>query len=67
MFPRCFTTLQLGEALHIRPATAREAVCRHGHYCGLRPIKLANRRLLWPADDVERLLRGETLTSQTAE
>jgi hypothetical protein len=50
------TTEELARALGIRAHTLHEALCRRGHYFGLRPLKLPNRYLLWPADSVERLL-----------
>ena len=53
-----FSTEVLAEHLHIKPQTIRAALCRDGHYLGLRPIKLPNRRLLWDADAVKALLNG---------
>lgn len=43
----------------MRPASIRTAVWRHGHFYGIRPIKLGagrNARLIWPADEVDALL-----------
>ena len=37
----------------------RAAVCRNGHWLGLRPVKLPNRRLLWDAIEAARVLNGE--------
>ena len=54
------STEQLAELAHVKPATIRTQLCRHGHYCGLRPIKLPNRFLAWPDDSLERLLAGNT-------
>lgn len=54
------STQALAESLGIKPQTLRAALCRNGHYYGIRPIKLPNRLLLWPADAVARLLAGET-------
>lgn len=39
-----------------KPQSIRAALCRHGHYFGLRPAKLPSGQLLWPDDAVERLL-----------
>ncbi len=47
--------------LHIRPQTLRAALCRDGHYFGIRPVKLPNRMLAWPADAIDRLLNGEAI------
>lgn len=53
-----YSTEVLAGHLQIKPQTVRAALCRDGHYFGLRPIKLPNRRLLWPADQVTALLSG---------
>jgi len=53
-----YSTEVLAEHLKIKPQTIRAALCRDGHYLGLRPIKLPNRRLLWSADAVNALLNG---------
>lgn len=42
------TTETLARRLGLRPQTLRAAICRNGHYYGLRPAKLPNGRLLWP-------------------
>ena len=49
------TTETLADRLGIKPQSIRARVCRTGSYFGLRPLKLPNGRLLWPADSVERL------------
>lgn len=49
------STEALAAALAIKPQTLRAAVCRAGHYCGVRPSKAPNRFLYWPADAVERI------------
>ena len=56
---RTYNTEQAAAALHIKPQTLRAALCRDGYYFGIRPIKLPNRMLAWPADAIERLLNGE--------
>ena len=56
---RTLSTEQAAAALHIRPQTLRAALCRDGHYFGVRPIKLPNRMLAWPAEAIHRLLTGE--------
>jgi hypothetical protein len=53
------STEELAALVLVKPESIRAALCRCGHYAGLRPIKLANRRLAWPAEAVERLLGGE--------
>lgn len=49
------TTEQLAALLGLKPGSIRSALCRDGHYFGLRPRKLPNGRLIWPADATERL------------
>ncbi len=55
---RTLSTEQAAAALHVRPQTLRAALCRDGHYCGIRPVKLPNRMLAWPADQIDALLTG---------
>lgn len=49
-------TEMLAHQLGVKPQTLRAALCRHGHYFGIRPMKLPNRQLRWPADAAEKLL-----------
>lgn len=51
------STAQLAALFHVKPETVRRAYCVQGEYLTLRPQKLPNGRLLWPADAAERLLR----------
>lgn len=53
------TTEELAAVLRCKPQTPRAALCRQGHYMGMRPVKTPNGRLLWDADEVERLTSGE--------
>ena len=55
---RTLSTDQTAAALHVRPQTLRAAICRDGHYAGIRPHKLPSRFLAWPADAVERVANG---------
>ena len=57
------TTNQLARALGVQGATVRRGLCVDGHYMGLRPVKLPNKRLIWPVDAV-LTLRGEEPTQQ---
>lgn len=49
------STEALARAAGVKDQTLRAAYCRDGHWCGLVPRKLRNRRLLWPMDSLERL------------
>ena len=53
-----FTTEQLADQAKLKAQSLRAAFCRDGHWCGIRPVKLPNRRLLWPAEAVNALLSG---------
>jgi hypothetical protein len=50
------STRQLAQFMDVAPESIRVQLCRAGHYHGLRPDRLPNGRLLWPADSRERLL-----------
>lgn len=52
------STEEVAQVARLLPGSIRSAVCRQGHWLGLKPVKLPNRRLLWPADDVQRVLNG---------
>lgn len=56
---RTYSTEAAAAALHIRPQTLRAAVCRAGHYAGVKPHKLPSRFLAWPAEAIDRLAAGE--------
>ena len=51
-----YSTDEAASILHVNPQTLRAALCRYGHYFGVRPFKAPNRFLLWPADAIESLL-----------
>ncbi len=53
------TTEELAPLLRVKPQTIRAGLCNSGHYVGLRPaVKLANRRLLWDAEQVAAVING---------
>lgn len=57
---RVYSTEEAACLLRNRPATWRRNLCINGHYLGIKPAaKLPNGRLLWPADQVDALVRGE--------
>lgn len=56
---RNYSTEEAAALLKIKPQTLRAAVCRAGHYAGVKPYKLPSRFLAWPADAIDRLLNGE--------
>ena len=50
------TTKDLARAVGMVPDSIRVRLCRTGSFYGLRPQRMPNGRLIWPADSVERLL-----------
>ena len=56
---RTYSTEQAAAVLHVRPQTLRAALCRDGHYFGIRPVKLPNRMLVWPCEAIDRLTTGQ--------
>lgn len=57
---RGYSTATLAKQLDLKPASIRTAVWRHGHFYGVRPIKLGEgqgARLVWPADQIDALLQ----------
>jgi hypothetical protein len=52
---RPITTEELADLISIRPQSIRKRYCQTGAYFALRPVKLPNGRLLWPADSLEQL------------
>jgi len=56
---RPITTEELAAVLSIRPQSIRKRYCQTGAYFSLRPVKLPNGRLLWPADALEQLSGGQ--------
>ncbi|MFM0158029.1 DNA-binding protein [Paraburkholderia sediminicola] len=49
------STEELAAQLTLRPQSIRKRYCKTGAYYCLRPVKLPNRRLMWPADAIEQL------------
>lgn len=53
------STEELARAFKVKPQSVRASLCRQGHFLGLRPVKLANGRLLWDEGKSEQILGGE--------
>jgi len=56
--PKFFSTDEFAGHFGVKAQTVRVNLCKHGHFLGIRPVKLPNRLLLWPADAVNALLSG---------
>ena len=52
-------TQKFAESLGVQSASVRRALCVRGDYLGIVPRKLPNGRLLWPAAELDLLLREE--------
>jgi hypothetical protein len=52
------TTGELASLLNLRPQSIRKRYSQTGSYFRLRPMKLKNGRLLWPADAIVQLQEG---------
>ena len=50
------TTEEAASCLRVKAQTLRAALCRDGHYFGIRPVRAPNRYLLWSACEVQSLL-----------
>jgi len=52
------STDEFAATLGVVAQSVRKRLSETGTYFGVRPVKLPNRRLLWPAEGVKRLLDG---------
>lgn len=53
-----FDTEELAAEFKVKANTIRRQHCLTGHYMGIKPVKLPNRKLVWLRADVERILSG---------
>jgi hypothetical protein len=53
------STEELAVLLTLRPQSIRKRYCQTGAYFNVRPVKLPNGRLAWPADSIERLMGAQ--------
>ncbi|MCF1442050.1 hypothetical protein ACI2VK_10295 [Ralstonia nicotianae] len=52
------STDEFAAVMAVDPQSVRKRYSQEGSYHGIRPTKLPNRRVLWPAEAVKRLLEG---------
>ena len=52
------STKKCADKLNVKPATIYSGYCNDGHYCGIVPVKLPNRFLLWKESDIAKVLNG---------
>jgi len=50
------TTAEVAWLFGLKPESLVAAHCRNGNWNGIRPVKMPNRRLMWPSDDVQKIL-----------
>ncbi len=60
------STDAFAKAVGVNSNTIRQALCRQGHYLGVRPLKLPNRLLAWPGDQVAAMLSGSASSGVAA-
>ncbi len=56
MLTQKLSTNELAAILRVNATGIRGAMCRTGHFLGMRPVKLKNGRLLWDSSEVACLL-----------
>lgn len=56
---RTYSTEEAAAVLKVKPNTLRSAICRDGSYFGVHPQRSRNRFLVWPAEQIDALLRGD--------
>lgn len=54
--PATVGTESFASSLGVKAQTVRHSLCQKGHYMGVRPVKLPNRFLRWPADAAAKIL-----------
>ncbi len=55
---RNYSSVRAATVLGMQAKSLSVALYRNGHYCGVRPARLPNGRLLWPADEIDALASG---------
>ena len=51
-------TNEFAQLIGCKSESVRRALCLKGDYLGIVPAKLPNGRLLWPLDEVERVIES---------
>jgi len=54
-----YSTDEIAEKFMVKPNSVRSSISRNGNYMGIKPIKLPNGLLAWPADEVDRIASGK--------
>jgi hypothetical protein len=64
---RHVSTDEFADRVLVLPETILKCHSRTGQYAGIRPVRLPNRRLAWPVDEIERLFETHNLTTSVKE
>lgn len=61
-------TEAFAEMMLVEAETVLKSHSKNGHYCGIRPTRLPNRKLAWPIAEIEKLFStlGYTTSSEVA-
>lgn len=51
--------------LLVEPETMLKSHSIHGHYAGIRPVRLPNRKLAWPIAEIEKLFETHNYATST--
>jgi hypothetical protein len=57
--PEMISTKEFARMFGVLPSTVTQSHCVNKEYCGIKPVKLPNRRLMWSRAEAERVLNGE--------
>jgi len=60
----CLTTKELAAKFRAQEQTVRKRYAATGTYCGVRPLKLPNGRLLWPDGAIEQLVAANVRSTK---
>lgn len=58
------TTDEFAAERRVLPQSVRKQYAATGAYCGVAPLRLPNRRLLWPADTIKQIAAAQMAGSQ---
>lgn len=56
---KSLNTSELAELFRVEPDTIRRSYCVNGHYLGLKPVKLPNKRLIWALAEALKVAGGD--------
>ena len=61
------STDEFADRVLVLPETILKCHSRTGQYAGIRPVRLPNRRLAWPIDEIEKLFETSFSTGVAKE